>query len=107
MAGDYFIFCFDFDGQVFFAYGLVRRITLDGKSHHAADYPAQQLPLRSATVQSEDHRLVGRISKRAFVLARMRHWPNSETGVLAILDYSAGRPVDLSLAERLRLMLVI
>ena len=102
-AGDYFIHCFDFDGQTFFAYGLVREIGLDGRYH--VDSQSQHSPTK-AFVPKQDQRVIGRISKRAYALARMRHWPNSEAGVLAVLDYSTGKLVALSVSERLRLLLV-
>lgn len=102
--GDYFVHRFDFGGQIVIAYGLVRRIGADGQYH--VDYQAQQPPFQPVTIQNGAHRVIGRISKRAYRLAQMRHWPNSESGVIAIVDYSAGKPISLSLSERLRLLFV-
>jgi hypothetical protein len=101
--GDYFIHEFDFDGQRFFAYGLLQRIE-DGKYH--ADYKCSRPPSEPTTVGKESHRVVGRISRRAYELARLRGWPNSEAGVAAVIDYSAGKRIPLSFGERFRLFFV-
>ncbi len=83
--GDYFVHRFDFGGQIVIAYGLVRRIGADGQYH--VDYQAQQPPFQPVTIQNDAHRVIGRISKRAYRLAQMRHWPNSESGVIAITRF--------------------
>jgi hypothetical protein len=49
---------------------------------------------------------VGRISKRAYALAAFRNWPNCESGVAAIVEFSAGRRIPLSLSERVRLLFI-
>ena len=85
--GDYFIHEFDFDGQSFFAYGLLRRI--DGTKYHA-DYKCSNPPSQPLTAPKQSHRIVGRISKRAYQLARLRRWPNSQEAVAALIDFSAG-----------------
>ena len=103
-AGDYFIHRFDFDGHVVFAYGFVRSI--DAEGHYHADYMAQEPPSKPASIEKEDHLVVGRITRRGYALARIRNWPNSEAGVAAIVDFAAGRPVALSLSERLRLLFI-
>src|ERR1700739_1899329 len=87
--GDYFIHEFDFDGERFFAYGLLRRIDDDGKYY--ADYRCTRPPSEPTTVSKESRRVVGRISRRAYELARLRGWPNSQSGVAAVVDYSAGK----------------
>src|SRR5947209_16388391 len=92
--GDYFIHEFDFDGQSFFAYGLLHRID-EGKYH--ADYQCSCPPSQPTAVEKESHRVVGRISRRAYELARLRGWPNSQSGVAALIDYSAGKRIPLSL----------
>jgi hypothetical protein len=101
--GDYFIHEFDFGGQSFFAYGLLQRIE-DGKYY--ADYQSSRPPSQPTTVEKESHRVVGRISRRAYELARLRGWPNSQTGVSAVTDYSAGKRIQLSFRERFRLLFV-
>lgn len=100
--GDYFIHRLDFGGQIVIAYGLVRQIDENGQYH--ADYQTQQTPAQPVTIQSDAHRVIGRISRRAYRLAQMRNWPNSESGVATIIDYSAGKPIALSLSERLQLL---
>lgn len=100
-AGDYFIQRINFGGHVVFAYGFVRRITIEGQYH--CDYMSQEPPTKPTTLLRGDILLVGRISKRGYALARLRNWPNSESGVGAIVDFSAGRHVPLSLRERFRL----
>lgn len=102
--GDFFIHRFDLAGQIFFAYGIIRDIDLNG--NYRADYQSQQPPLKPLSVQNEEHRVVGRISKRAYELARLRNWPNNEEEVAMIIEYSTGRPVTLSIFERIRLFLV-
>ena len=104
LAGDYFIHCFEFEGQTLFAYGHVLEIGPDGRHH--VDYQSQHRQSKHATAREEDHRVIGRISKRAYALARLRHWPKSEAGILAVLDYSVGQPVALSVSERLWLLFV-
>jgi len=101
--GDYFIHEFDFDGQSFFAYGLLRSI--DGTKYHA-DYKCSNPPSQPLTVPKQSHRLVGRISKRAYQLARLRQWPNSQTAVSALIDFSAGKKIPLSFSERVSLLFV-
>jgi hypothetical protein len=102
--GDYFVHEFDFAGQRFFAYGLLRRIEDDGKDH--ADYQSSRPPSQPMTVSEDSHRVVGRISRRAYELARLRGWPNSQAGVAALIDYSAGKRIRLSLRERFRLLFI-
>jgi hypothetical protein len=100
-AGDYFIHRFDVGDHVFIAYGFLRSIK-DGKYY--AEYPFQKRPLsKPGTIEKEDHKVIGRITKQAYALAKIRNWPNDESGVAAIIDYAAGRPVILSLNERIRL----
>jgi hypothetical protein len=101
--GDYFIHEFDFEGESFFAYGLLRQIV--GTKYHA-DYQCSRPPSQPTTVEKQSHRVVGRISRRAYELARLRGWPNSQAGVDAVIDYSAGKRIRLSIAERLKLLLV-
>jgi len=101
--GDYFIHEFDFDGQSFFAYGLLHGI--DGTQYHA-DYQCSRPPSQPLTVSKDSHRVVGRITRRAYELARLRRWPNSQAGVAAVIDYSAGKQIPLSLTERFRLVFV-
>ena len=101
--GDYFIHEVDFDGQSFFAYGLLRSI--DG-SEYRADYNCSNPPSQPSTVSKESHRVVGRISKRAYQLARLRGWPNSQTAVSALIDFSAGKKIPLSFSERFSLLFV-
>jgi hypothetical protein len=103
-AGDYFIHRFDFDGQGLFAYGLLRQIDENGKYH--TDYQSQKPPAKPISVDGENHRVIGRISRRAYILAKLRSWPNTEAGVAAIVNYSAGRPIELSLSERFQLCFV-
>ncbi|HLV86332.1 MAG TPA: hypothetical protein VKV39_05095 [Candidatus Sulfotelmatobacter sp.] len=101
--GDYFIQEFDFDGQSLFAYGLLRRI--DGTKYHA-DYNCSNPPSQPSSVSKESHRVVGRISKRAYHLARLRRWPNSQAAVSALIDFSAGKKIPLSVSERFSLLFV-
>jgi len=101
--GDYFIHEFDFGGEIFFAYGLLRSI--DGTKYHA-DYNSCNPPSRPLTVSKQSHRVVGRISKRAYQLAGLRRWPNSQTAVLALIDFSAGKKIPLSFSERISLLFV-
>jgi hypothetical protein len=103
-SGDYFIHRFDFDGHVFFAYGLLRSIDSEGRYH--ADYQCKEPPLKPTDVAKEDHRVVGRISKQAYMLARLRGWPNTESDVALLIDYSAGKSIALSVGERIRLLFV-
>jgi hypothetical protein len=102
--GDYFIHEFDFDGQSFFAYGLLHRIDNDGKYH--ADYQSSRPPSQPRTVSKESHRVVARINRRAYELARLRGWPNSQAGVTAVIDYSTGKRIALSPPERFRLFFI-
>jgi hypothetical protein len=102
--GDYFIHRFDFDGQILFAYGLLGRVDDDGKYY--CDYRCNQPPPELKELDNEVHRVVGRISRRAYELARMRGWPNTEAGVAEVIDYSVGKNVKLSLEERLRLFFI-
>src|SRR5271168_1097774 len=81
--GDYFIHEFDFDGQSFFAYGLLRRVEDDGKYH--ADYQSSHPLSQPTTVTKDSHRVVGRINRRAYELARLRGWPNSQAGVVSLI----------------------
>jgi hypothetical protein len=101
--GDYFIHEFDFDGQSFFACGLLRSI--DGPNYRA-DYMSRNPPSKPTRISKESHRVVGRISKRAYQLARLRQWPNSQAAVSALIDFSAGKKIPLSFSERFRLLLV-
>ena len=101
--GDYFIHEFDFDGQSFLASGLHRRI--DGTKYHA-DYKCSNPPSQPLTAPKQSHRIVGRISKRAYQLARLRRWPNSQEAVAALIDFSAGKRIPLSLSERVRLLFI-
>ena len=101
--GDYFIHEFEINGQSFFAYGLLRDIA-DGKCR--ADYQSRRPPAQPTVIEKESHRVVGRISRRAYELARLRHWPNSRPEVAELIDFSAGKRVRLSVSERLRLLLV-
>ena|ERR1022692_1491911 len=102
--GDYFIHEFDFDGQSLFAYGLLHRVEDDGKYH--ADYQSSRPPSQPTTVSKDSHRVIGRISRRAYELARLRGWPNSRVGVTPLIDYSAGKQIRLSLQERFRLFFI-
>jgi len=99
--GDYFIHEFDFNGQSFYAYGLLRHI--DGTKYHA-DYKCSNPPSKPLTVSKQSHRVIGRISKRAYQLARLRRWPNSRTAVSALIDFSAGKKIPLSFSERFSLL---
>lgn len=101
--GDYFVHEFEFGGQSFFAYGLLRSI--DGTKYHA-DYKSGNPPSKPSTVSKESHRVVGRISKRAYQLARLRQWPNSQAEVSALIDFSAGKKIRLSFSERVSLLFV-
>jgi len=103
-AGDYFIHRIDFGGHVVFAYGLVRSITPDGQYH--CDYMAQEPPTKPTSLEAQDTRVVGRISRRGYALAAYRNWPNSEAGVACIVDFSAGRRIPLSFSERFRLLFI-
>jgi hypothetical protein len=94
---------FGFDGESFFAYGLLRSI--DGAKYHA-DYNCGKPPSQPLTVSKESHRVVGRISKRAYELARLRRWPNSQKAVSALIDFSAGKKIPMSFSERLSLLFV-
>lgn len=101
--GDYFIHEFDLEGQSFFSYGLIHRIE-DGIYY--ADYQCSCPPSRPTTVEKESHRVVGRISRSAYELARLRGWPNSPTEVWLLIEYSAGKRIRLSLWEKFRLLLI-
>jgi len=101
--GDYFIHEFELDGQSFFAYGLLRQI--EGREYHA-DYQCSGWESRPETVEKEEHRIVGRISRRSYELARLRGWPNTRVGVEAVIDHSAGEKIRLSLGERFRLLFI-
>ena len=101
--GDFFIHEFDFGGQSFFAYGLLKQI--DGTKYHA-DYQCSNPPSQPLSVDKDSHRIVGRISRRAYELARLRRWPNSQAAVAALIDFSAGKKIPLSLSERFSLLFI-
>jgi hypothetical protein len=102
--GDYFIHRFEIGERILFAYGLLRLIDEVGKYH--ADYRCSQPPAQPAEIAQSKQRVVGRISRRAYELARMRGWPNTEAAVAAVIDYSAGKGVPLRWEERFRLFFV-
>lgn len=102
--GDYFIHEFEMGGKTLFAYGLLHRID-DGQQYHA-DYQCSAPPSQPTSIEKKSHRVVGRINRRAFELARMRGWPNSPEGVDAIIRYAAGQQTPLTLIERLRLSFI-
>ena len=102
--GDYFIHRFDFDGHIIFAYGFLRNINANGQ--YQADYQSQKPPTQPTSVEKEAHLFVGRINKKAYALARLRNWPNTQEQVDTIIAYSAGKPVGLSFRERTQLMFV-
>ena len=101
--GDHFIHEFDLGGQSFFAYGLLTRID-HGKYH--ANYQSSPPPCQPTLIEKESHRIVGRISRRAYELARLRGWPNSQDGVAAVIDYSTGKRIRLSFRERIKLFFI-
>jgi hypothetical protein len=101
--GDYFIHEFDLNGQIFFTYGLLRSRV--GAKYHA-DYNCSNPPSQPMTASKQSHRVVGRISKRAYQLARLRRWPNSQTAVSALIDFSAGKKIPLSFSERINLLFI-
>lgn len=101
-AGDYFIHRFILDGNQLFAYGYLRQIDRDGQYH--IDYQSQQPPSKPLTLDADAHQIIGRISRKAYLLAKMRHWPNDAVGVAIIIDYSASKPTALSFGEWLRLL---
>jgi hypothetical protein len=100
LPGDYFIYALEIDGQRIFSYGLLRSI--DGDNYHAF-YQSAKPPSRPLTISGGSHRVVGRISKRAYELARLRGWPNSQTAVSDLIDFSAGKKIPLSFSERFSL----
>ena len=103
-AGDHFIHEFTISGHALYASGVVRTIDADG--HYHSDYQSRQPPSKTIELEPESHRVLARINKKAYELARLRRWPNTASEVTAIVDYSAGKPVRLSVAERLRLLLI-
>ena len=86
--GDYFIHEFDIDGKRLFAYGLLRSID---RPNYYVHYDCSNPPSQPLTLSKQSHRVVGRISKRAYQLARLRRWPNSQAEVSALIDFSAGK----------------
>ena len=103
-AGDHFIHEFTISGQLLYAYGLIRKIDGEGKYH--SDYQSQQPPSKTIELEPESHRVLARISKKAYALARLRQWPNTAAEVATIVDYSSGKAIRLSVTERLRLLLI-
>lgn len=101
--GDYLIHLFDFDGYQTFAYGFLRNIT--ASVQYEADYQCQQPPSQPIEMEKESHRVVGRISKKAYSLARLRNWPNTQAEVDEIVAYSGGKRIQLSFRERIQLFL--
>lgn len=93
------------NGGSVFSYERLVRVDSDGScepewySHDAAGSSHPPLP-------SGAHRIVGRLSRRAFELARLRNWPKAEAEVDALVRYSNGAPLALSLAERCQLFFI-
>ncbi len=102
--GDHFIHRLDFNGSPVIAYGLLNRIDSDGKYH--ADYQCRQSPTQPTEASKDSHAVVGRISKKAYELARIRNWPNTESEISFLIAYSAGKPIKITIAERLRLLFI-
>src|SRR6266403_3032441 len=99
--GDYFIHRIEMDGYIVHAYGFLR-----GKDHAGrlfADYQAQQTPTQPVSIDGDKTVVVGRITREAYCLAKLRHWPDSDEGVLAIITFSGGRKGVASFSERIRL----
>jgi hypothetical protein len=100
LPGDYFIYALEIDGQRIFSYGLLRSI--DGEIFRA-DFRCVKPRSQPLTIPKESHQFVGRISEEAYELARLRGWPNSQTAVSDLIDFSAGKKIPLSFSERFSL----
>ena len=100
--GDYFIHRMEMGGQIVHAYGFLR-----GKDHAGklfADYQVRTPPTQELSVDADNMEVVGRISCKAYCLAKLRRWPDSDEDVLAIIAFSGGHKGIASLAERIQLL---
>ena len=100
--GDYFIHRIEMGGEIFHAYGFLK-----GKDHAGnlySDYQCSVAPTQELRIDAQRTEVVGRITKRAYLLAKLRNWPDSDEGILAIIAFSGGREGVASLMERIRLL---
>jgi hypothetical protein len=99
--GDYFIQRINFEGDVVHAYGFFRGKDHGGKIY--TDYQCSRPPSREFTMDKAALETVGRITVDAYKLAKLRGWPDEDSGVLSIIAFSGGKVAEASLMERLKI----
>ena len=105
--GDYFIHEFALkEGSVFAVRAFLRSISVDGKYYSIISPEFEPREPGLLRTFGELHSVLGRISHRAYELARLRGWPDSPAGVASIVAFSAGKKVKLSILERCRLFFI-
>ena len=102
--GDYFIQRLEFGNTIVFGYCCLKGIK---DSKLIFDFQSRNPPLVGVELSQASHRLLGRISQEAYMLARLRGWPNSDASAQEILDFSDGQDVTVSFIERIRIKLAL
>jgi hypothetical protein len=105
VVGDHYVRRLEYDGRTSFCYERVLRVEPDG-SRVVESFSRDPGAASHPPLPAGSHRIHGRLSRRAFELARLRTWPDSEEAVQELVQYSAGGLLRLSVQERLQLVFV-